>query len=159
MIRVESIMSKNVVTISEKANISDAAKLMTKEGISCLVITKEERPVAIIDENDLVKVATSGKNMCKLKVKNLMHKNYKIIDPRTKFYKVEKFFHKDKIRRFLVVKNNELVGIITDTDIVNTIRDFTRFHQIIQEVILAIFGLATFFFLFYFSSFGQALFK
>lgn len=158
MVKVKSIMSKNVITINENANISDAAKLMAKKDISCLVIAREKKPVAIINENDLVKAA-SGKNLRKLKVKNLMHKRYKVITPKTKFYKVEKSFHKDKIKRFLVVKNGLLEGIITDTDIVNATRDFTRFHQIMQEVILAIFGLVTFFFLFFFSPLGQALFK
>lgn len=152
-------MSKNVITVSEDTNTSDAAKLMAKKDISCLVITKEKNPVAIINENDLVKASASGKNLRKLKVKNLMHKNYKIVTPKTKFYKVEKFFNKDKIKRFLVIKNGLLVGIITDTDIVNVTRAFTRFHQIMQEVILAIFGLVTFLFLFYFSPLGQALFK
>ena len=159
MIKVKSIMSKNVITISEDCNISDAAKLMTKKDISCLAVIKEKNPVAIINESDLAKAAESGKNLQKLKVKNLMHKNYNMVTPETKFYKVEKFFSKDKIKRFLVIKNGLLEGIITDTDIVNTIRDFTRFHRIMQEVILAIFGLATFLFLFCFSPLWQALFK
>lgn len=159
MIKVESIMSKDVVTISEDSNVSDAAKLMAKEDISCLAVTKEKKPVAIINENDLVKAAIPNKNLRKLKVKNLMHKKYKIVTPKTKFYRVERLFNKHKIKRFLVVKNGLLVGMITDTDIVNAIRDFTRFHQIMQEVILAIFGLVTFFFLFFFSPLGQAFFK
>jgi acetoin utilization protein AcuB len=152
-------MSKDVITINEDTSILNAAKLMAKEDISCLVVTKEKRPIAIINENDLVMGAFSNKNLHKLRVKNLMHKRYKLVTPKTNFYKVERLFNKDKIKRFLVVKNGLLVGIITDTDIVNATRDFTRFHQIIQEVILAIFGLATIFFLFYFSSLGQALFK
>lgn len=158
MVKVRSIMSRNVITVDEDANISDAAKLMAKKDVSCLVITKEKKPVAIINENDLVKAALLVRNN-KLKVKNLMHRNYKIISPKTKFHEVEKFFNKDKIKRFLVIKDGLLVGIITDTDIINATRDFTRFHHIMQEVILAVFGLATFFFLLFFSPLGQSIFK
>ena len=159
MVKVEGVMSKNVVTITDSTSISDAAKLMVEKEVSCLVVTKAKKPVGIVNENDLVKVADSGKSWGKLKVKALMHKNYRTISSKIKFYKVDSFFNKEGIRRFLVVENDTLKGIITDTDIINATRDFTKLHQIMQEVILIIFGLTTFFFLFYFSSLGQALFK
>ena len=56
------------------------------------------------------------------------------------------------------MENDKLVGLITETDIIETTRDFTRLDQIIQEVILTIFGLATAFFLFYFSPLGASIF-
>ena len=159
MVKVEGVMSKNVVTVAENTSVLDAAKLMIKKDISCLVVIKEKMPVAIVNENNLAKLAAPGKNLRKLKVKDVMHKEYETITPKTKFYKVERLFNKEHVKRFLVVEKGLLKGIITDTDLVNATKDFTKLHQIMQEVILVIFGLATFFFLFYFSSLGQTLFK
>jgi len=159
MVTVESVMSKNVVTVAESTNVLDAAKLIIKKDISCLVVTKGKKPVAIVNENDMVKLAMPGKNLRKLKIKDIMHEGYKPITPKTRFYKVERFFNKEHVKRFLVVERGSLKGIITDTDIINATRDFTKLHQVIQEIILVIFGLTTFFFLFYFSPLGQALFK
>jgi len=159
MVKVEGVMSKNVVTVAENTSVLDAAKLMIKKDISCQVVTKDNRPVAIVNENNLAKLAMPGKNLRKLKVKDVMHKEYGTITPKTKFYKVEHIFNNEHVKRFLVVEKGLLKGIITDTDLVNATKDFTKLHQIMQEVILVVFGLATFFFLFYFSSLGQALFK
>ena len=158
MIKIKSIMSGDVITISEDAGIREAAKLMAAKDISCLVVAKEKKPLGIINENDLVRAATD-KRLQKMSVKDIMHKKYKEITPKEKFYKVEHLFNKSKVNRFLVVENSSLVGLITDTDIVNATRDFTKLHRVMQEVILIIFGIVTFFFLFYFSSLGQALFK
>ena len=63
------------------------------------------------------------------------------------------------IKRFPVIENEKVLGIITETDIVDATRDFTRFHQIMQEAILAVFGLVTAFFLFFFSPLGQSIFR
>ena len=56
-----------------------------------------------------------------------------------------------KIKIFPVIENGSLAGLVAETDIIQATRDFTRFHQISQEIILSVFGLATAFFLFYFS--------
>ena len=57
----------------------------------------------------------------------------------------------EDIERFPVIENDKLIGIITEIDIIDATRDFTRFHQIMQEIILAVFGLVTAFFLFFFT--------
>ena len=49
---------------------------------------------------------------------------------------------------FPVVDSDKLVGIVTETDIISTTRDFTRLHHIVQDVILIIFGSATVIFFF-----------
>ena len=65
----------------------------------------------------------------------------------------------EKMKIFPVVEKDRLIGIITETDIVDATRDFTRIHQIMQEVILTVFGLVTAFFLFFFSPLGQSFRK
>ena len=59
----------------------------------------------------------------------------------------------------LIVEEKKPLGIITETDIVDATRDFTRFHQIMQEIILTVFGLVTAFFLFFFSPIGKSIFR
>ena len=87
-----------------------------------------------------------------------MDKGFMAISPLTKFSDISKALKEGKIKRFPVVQNEQLIGLITETDIIEATRDFTRFHQIVQEVILTIFGLATAFFLFYFSPLGASIF-
>ena len=151
-----SIMTENVITAKEDATIAEAAKLMVNKHVRSLVVTKDNYPVAVITQRDIIKASLS-KNPNTLKIKSAMNKNFLTITPETDYLFIVKSLKEKKIDQFPVVEHNKLVGIITETDIVNATRDFTRFHQIMQEVILAIFGLVTAFFLFFFSPLGQTI--
>ena len=155
MIKIRSIMTKDVITITPNSSIIDAAKLMTSKSVSSLVVVEKDKPIAVISENDIIKGIISKK----MKAKDVMSKDFIIISPLTKFSEISKTLREKKIKRFPVVENEKLIGLITETDIIQTTRDFTRFHQIVQEVVLAIFGLATAFFLFYFSPLGTSIFR
>ena len=154
MIRIKSIMTKDVVTISQDARITDAAKIMTSKSVSSLVVVEKNKPVAIVSEKDIIK----GVMLKKTKVKDIMDKVFEVISPLTKFSEISRTVRERKIKRFPVVENEKLIGLITETDIIEATRDFTRFHQIMQELILGIFGLATAYFLFYFSPLRASIF-
>ena len=155
MIKVKNMMTSEVITIPKDANITEAAKLITSKSVSSLVIVEKGKPIAVISESDIVMGVTAGK----AKVRDVMDKDFMIISPLTKYSDITKALKEKKIKRFPVVENDKLVGLVTETDIIEATRDFTRFHQIVQEVILAIFGLATAFFLFYFSPIGASIFS
>ena len=143
--------------ITPDSSILEAARLMTAKSVSSLVVVVVEKnvPIAMITEGDIIKGIISKET----KIKDIMDKNFTVISPNTSFYEVNKMLREKNIKRFLVVEDGKLIGLITETDIVESIRDITRFHQILQEVILAVFGLATAFFLFYFSPFGASVFQ
>ena len=155
MIKTGSIMTKQVVTISPTSSIMEAAKLMTSKSVSSLVVMEKNTTIAIVSEKDIIKGIISKKT----KVKDVMDREFIVISPMTKFSEISKSLREKKIKRFPVVENEKLIGLITETDIVEATRDFTRFHQIVQEAILTIFGLATAFFLFYFSPLGASIFR
>ena len=154
MIRAKTIMTESVVTVNEAASLKEAANLMLNKHVSTLMVAKDSKPIAILTENDIVRGFISKKAG---KVKDVMSKNFLTINPETAYIFIIKKLKEEKIRLFPVIQNNKLVGIITETDIVDATRDFTRFHQIMQEVILTVFGLVTAFFLFFFSPLGQSL--
>lgn len=155
MITVKSIMTKNVVTVSQGSSIMDAAKLIAGKTVSSLVVMDNNKPIAVVSEKDIVKGLVSKK----MKIKDVMDKEFAVISPLTRFSEINRNVKERKIKRFPVVENGNLIGLVTETDIVQATRDFTRFHEIVQEVILAVFGLATTFFLFYFSPLGASIFR
>lgn len=157
MIRAKALMTENVITVNENATITEAVKLMLNKHVASLLVIKNNQPIAIVTENDIIKGVSSQSS--EAKVKNVMSKNFLIIDPNTNYSYIVKKLREEQIRKFPVIENNKLVGIITETDIIDATRDFTRFHQVMQEIILAIFGLITAFFLFFFSPLGQAISK
>lgn len=157
MIKAKTIMTENVITINESATITEAAKLMVNKHVKSLLVTKNNKPIAIVTENSLIKGALN-KSPNKVKIKDVMSKKFLIVNTNTSYSYIIKKLREEKIKRFPVVENDKLIGIITETDIVDATRDFTRFHQIMQEIILVVFGLVTAFFLFFFSPLGQSVF-
>ena len=147
MIKVNDIMTREVITISPNETIIKAAKLLTEKSVSSLVVVESGKPIAVISEADITK-GILGK---KTKVKEVMDRDFMVISPSAKFSEISRIVREKKIKRFPIVDKGRLAGLITETDIIETTRDFTRFHQMVQDIILTIFGIATAFFLFYFS--------
>jgi CBS domain-containing protein len=54
-VKVNEIMSKDLVTVSKNESIEEAAKLMRKKGVRRLVVLEDERIVGIITETDIAK--------------------------------------------------------------------------------------------------------
>lgn len=155
MIKIRNIMTKEAITISPSSSIAEAANLMVSKSVSSLVVVEKNKPVAVVSENDVVKGIVSKTT----KVRGIMDREFMVVSPTASFSEISKALRENNVKRFPVAENGKLVGIVTETDVVEAIRDFTRFHQIMQEAILAIFGLATAFFLFYFSPIGTAFFR
>ncbi len=155
MIKIKNIMTKEVITINQGSGIMEAAKLIASKSVSGLVVVEKKKPVAVVSENDIIKGIIAKKG----KVKDVMSKEFIVISPLTRFSEIVKSLREKRIKRFPVVEKGKLIGLITETDVIEATRDFTRFHQIVQEAILAVFGLATAFFLFYFSPIGASIFR
>jgi CBS domain-containing protein len=52
--KIEKLMTKNVVTLPTDASVYDAVKLMNKNRIGCLVIVDNSHIVGILTERDLL---------------------------------------------------------------------------------------------------------
>ena len=147
MIRAKNMMTKEVIAISQNSSVMEAANLLLSKAVSNLIVVEKSQPIAVISERDVI----NGILLKKSKIRDVMNKNFKVINPNTSFNEISRLLRQKQITRFPVVHDGSLAGIITESDIVEATRDFTRFHQIVQDVILTIFGIATAFFLFYFS--------
>jgi acetoin utilization protein AcuB len=156
MIKAKTIMTENVITVKQDVTIAEAAELMANKKVKSLVVTENQKPIAMVTQRDMIK-GSLNKSPRTVKIKSIMSKNFLAINSETNYNFLVKKLRENKISRFPVIENGKLVGIITETDIVDATRDFTRFHQIMQEVILTIFGLVTAFVLFFFSPVGQSI--
>lgn len=59
-IRVEEVMSADVATIGPDAPLQEAAAVMLKRKIGCLVVVEQGRLAGILTEADFVKIFTEG---------------------------------------------------------------------------------------------------
>jgi CBS domain-containing protein len=72
-LRVEDVMVKDVIKINEDVTIKEAAGLMNKYEIGCLIAVKKGKVSGILTERDLLKrVVAESKDASKLRVRDVM---------------------------------------------------------------------------------------
>jgi len=114
---VKEIM-KPAITIKPDTTIKEAAGLMSEEDIGCLVVL-DKKIAGIVTERDILsKVEAKGKSGKSVLVKDIMTKKVVVTNPDVNIDDAALLMSKNNIKKLPVIENNELVGIITSTDIV-----------------------------------------
>jgi len=127
MTTAQDIMSKKVVAIESNSTTSDIAKLMDKNRVSSIIITKDEKPVGIITERDMVsKITAQNKKPSEVKTAEIMTSPLVVVSPLTPVDEVAEKMILNKIRRVVVLNGTETLGIITVTDFVK------HFHSMLS---------------------------
>lgn len=151
MARVKKVMLTNVPTLKKEASILDAAKLLVKDGSGCIVILHNNRiPFGIVTELDIVrKVISEGKSLND-HVTDIMNYPVTHVTPNMDLDEALKIIDTKSFRRFPVVENDELVGLVTQKDVVTVISSNLKLHRTIQNAVLVLFILFELFvFIFY----------
>ena len=117
MKKVKDVMTKNVKTISPSATMAEAARIMKKNRIGCLVVVEGNKPVGIITERDIAYKIVAKEKSSDTAVKEIMTKDLKTIDKEKTLKDAARIMAAHVIRRLLVVENKELIGIITLEDV------------------------------------------
>jgi len=130
--QVRDIMQKNVVTIEEDKSALDAAKLISEKDISFLVIVKDDKPIGIITERDFVrKIAAQDKQSALIRLSEIMSYKFRWVEPSTEIVDAVQKMLNHNIRRLIVLENEKLVGVITQTDLA----DFLRSKLLIEGTV------------------------
>ena len=116
-IRVDEVMSKNLVTVKEQFDLNKSAKLMIDKEISSLVVTDSKNNLnGIFTKSDLMGVYAkyyAGKNL----VGDYMTKKVLTVTPDENTHMVLLLMTNNNISRVVVVRGHKPVGIITGRDI------------------------------------------
>lgn len=118
MPKVKEIMVSPVVTVDAEATIHEAARVMGEKKIGSVVVTRDSKPVGIFTERDLMtKVIANGMDMKKVKIADSMSSPLVTVDEETPVKDAIILMAGRRIRRLPVTRKDQLVGIVTGTDI------------------------------------------
>jgi len=118
-LKVEDVMVEDVVTISADATVLQAAKLMNKNEIGCLIVMRREKAVGIVTERDLLKrIVSKSRDPKKTQVREIMTKPLIAGDPEMDIEDATRLMFDNKIKKLPVLEDGKLVGLVTLTDIV-----------------------------------------
>lgn len=118
-ISAKEIMKTNVITVEESVTVIAAAKLLRDNRVSSLVVTPKDKKDAwgIITRKDIVEalVEESIRPAAQL-VEHIMSKPALIVAPDLSVFHCLQMMRMMGVRRLPVVENNELKGILSNSD-------------------------------------------
>lgn len=120
-------MSHPVITIPPETPIIEALNLMKREHIRRMPVIHDGKLVGIVSDKDIMNASPSGATslsvwelnylVSKITVKDIMTKNVRTISETDSLEKAARIMVDHKIGGLPVLRNEEVVGIITETDL------------------------------------------
>ena len=123
---VGDIASRDVISFKIDCNIKEAAKKLTDNEIDGAPVMKDGKVVGVFTVTDLVKVIANDEN--DKTVGELMSKNVVIVNEDLKIANAIEVMLKKSISRLIIADNdNNLLGIVTRTDLIDSITNLRQF--------------------------------
>jgi CBS domain-containing protein len=120
--RIEKLMTRNVITLPADASAYDAVKLMNKNKIGCLVVVDDSHIVGILTERDLLeRVLEKCRNPKETRITEIMTRHVITGKPDMELSEATEAMFKNKVKKLPIIEKNRLVGIVTLTDIARAI--------------------------------------
>ena len=123
---VQEVMSKNIVSIDCNKTVLEACKVYSKNKVGSLVVMDKKIIVGIVTERDTIeRVILKNKDPAKTKVRDIMSQNIITVHALAPMERAAQIMREHHIKKLPVILNNEIVGIVTETDLSRTIDAFS----------------------------------
>lgn len=129
---VSQIMAKALIVVNPTKKISEVNQMFNEYGIRHIPVVDGTKIIGVISKNDVQKLGfgTSEENTEALnaiydsfELKNVMVKNPITVTAETNIKDVAEIFYEQSFHSLPVVEKDEVVGIVTTTDIVKYLLD------------------------------------
>ena len=122
MSKISELMTRNPESLDPEARIEVAWKLMHDNRIRHVPICKGKKVVGLITQKDLL-VNAQNSSLLSLPVAEVMVFDVKTTHPEASAKEVAGIMLNEKISCLPVIENDELVGIITESDFLGLLVD------------------------------------
>lgn len=120
-IRIRQLMSRPAISVAEDERIAQAADIMTRYGLKALPVVRPGTKVCVgVLEHDIMDKAVKH-GLGEFSVDEYMIRDPATVSPDTDLYPLMEIILGRRQRLAPVVENGELVGVVTRTDLVNTL--------------------------------------
>jgi CBS domain-containing protein len=135
MAQIRDIMQKNVITIEHNKTAHDAACLISEKDISFLVIMKDNTPIGVLTESDFVKrLSAKDKKASDVIISEIMSNKFRWVNPETEIEDAIQKMLNNNIRRLIILDDDKLVGVLTQTDLTEFLRNKLLVDQTVKNI-------------------------
>ncbi len=114
---VGTLMSTPVLTVAPESDLATAAELMATEEIGSVVVVEDNQVVGMVTATDLYEVAAHSSPQTDQPVENVMTAAIELITADATVEEAAARLRDANINHLPVIEDDELVGIVTTTDI------------------------------------------
>jgi len=133
-IKVTEIMH-NAVTIDMTASVSEAATIMREKGMGSIIAVSDGKPVGMLTDRDIVsKVVAEGKNPESTTIQDAMTTPFIYCNTNVTIDQVAKKFGELQIRRMPVMKGFELVGMVSEKDVLRSFPELFEVSRAMKDL-------------------------
>ncbi len=130
-LEVGDIMTENIATVCPGASVVSAAKIMSEKNISCIIVSDNGDLSGIITETDLLKKGVAeGSDFRKMTVEHIMSTPVRSLPRNLSVLDASRIMEAENIRRLVIVEDERLVGILTQTDIVRVLTSYSMWKNV-----------------------------
>ena len=116
------VKGKEIFTISPNITVFNALEILAEKNIGALVVTENDKVIGIFSERDYArKIILKGKSSIDTTVSELMTKDVLYVAPTDSIDECMALMSENHIRHLPVIKDEELVGVISIGDVVKHI--------------------------------------
>lgn len=112
----------DIKVVSPGITVKEAADIMSKEEIGCLVVITGSKVSGIVTERDILRNITRIKE----KIDKIMSKNVITVEDSDTIDRAAEIMADSKIKRLPVTRDGKLVGIVTVTDIISNSKEINE---------------------------------
>jgi PAS domain S-box-containing protein len=124
-------MTENIATVCPEASVVSAAKIMSEKNISCIIVSDNGDLSGIITETDLLKKGVAeGSDFRKMTVEHIMSTPVRSLPRNLSVLDASRIMEAENIRRLVIVEDERLVGILTQTDIVRVLTSYSMWKNV-----------------------------
>ena len=136
---IADVMTKSVISVDASMTVNGAAKMMEDARVGAVIVMENNTPVGIVTDRDFAVKIVAHAYQITTPVKQIMSSPLFSISPDESVRTAADLMHDRGIRKLPVMDNENIVGIITATDIVNLlavcveedVRDM-YFHSVVK---------------------------
>lgn len=134
---VKDVMISDLARLDVSTSIRDAAKLMDKKDIGCIIVTKNQLPVGILTERDFVKRIAAKEIPLTALLEKVMSSPLIEIDSNETVWEAAQIMKTNNIHKLLVKQDNQIIGIVTTTDLIKicSIGSDSEMRRICDQII------------------------
>ncbi len=128
--KVGELISRNLIYINSDSNTIKAAILMRENNISCLVVKEKGEFVGIVTEKDIInKVVAEELYPGDIKIGQIMSKDLVSVPVNERIEEAAKLMREKGVRRLVVLEDDIIIGIITETDITKVVGNIANLYE------------------------------